>query len=54
MSDTIPIYLYSLFNKEGKSLARNLFLWANFFAAINRVAVLVGLYKIGVDLISAA
>ncbi len=51
MSDTIPIYLYSLFNKEGKSLERNLFLVANFFAALNRVAILAGLYKIGVDLI---
>jgi len=54
MSDTIPIYLYSLFNKEGKSLERNLFLWANLFAAINRVAILVALYKIGVDLVSGA
>ncbi len=54
MSDTIPIYLYSLFNKEGKSLERNVFLAANFFAAINRVAILVGLFKIGVDLIRGA
>ncbi len=54
MSDTIPIYLYSLFNKEGKSLERNLFLTANFFAALNRVAILAGLFVIGVDLISGA
>ncbi len=54
MSDTIPIYLYSLFNKEGKSLERNLFLVSNFLAAINRVGVLVILYKVGVDLISGA
>ena len=54
MSDTIPIYLYSLFNKEGKSLERNLFLGANFFAAINRVAILAGLYIIGIDLLNGA
>ncbi len=51
MSDTIPIYLYSLFNKEGKSLERNVFLFANFFAALNRVAILAGLFVIGVDLL---
>ena len=54
MSDTIPIYLYSLFNKEGKSLERNLFLGANFFAAVNRVAILAGLYIIGIDLLNGA
>lgn len=54
MSDTIPIYLYSLFNKEGKSLERNLFLASNFFAAINRVAILAGLFLIGVDLLRGA
>ena len=40
MSDTIPIYLYSIFNQEGKALERNLFLIANFTAALNRVAIL--------------
>lgn len=54
MSDTLPIYLYALFNKERKALARNLFLGANFFAAINRVAILAGLFSLGVDLIRAA
>jgi hypothetical protein len=54
MSDTIPIYLYSLFNKEGKSLERNVFLAANFFAALNRVAILAALFLIGVDLIRGA
>lgn len=54
MSDTIPIYLYSLFNKEGRALERNLFLLANFFAALNRVAILAGLFLIGVDLIRGA
>lgn len=54
MSDTIPIYLYSLFNKEGKSLERNLFLASNFLAAINRVAILAVLFVIGVDLLRGA
>ncbi len=54
MSDTIPIYLYSLFNKEGHTLERNLFLAANFMAAINRVAILAGLFLIGVDLLRGA
>ena len=40
MSDTIPIYVYSLFNKEGKSLKQKMFLIANFLAALNRVAIL--------------
>jgi hypothetical protein len=39
MSDTIPIYVYSIFNAEGKALERNLFLIANFLAALNRVAI---------------
>lgn len=54
MSDTIPIYIYSLFNKEGKTLARNMFLVVNFLAALNRVAILTMFYKIGVDLINGA
>ena len=54
MSDTIPIYLYSLFNKEGKALERNLFLLANFLAALNRVSILAGLFVIGVDLLGGA
>jgi len=40
MSDTIPIYVYSVFNQEGKALERNMFLIANFLAALNRVAIL--------------
>src|SRR6266571_3694211 len=40
MSDTIPIYVYSVFNAEGKALERNMFLLANFLAALNRVAIL--------------
>src|SRR5216110_445464 len=40
MSDTIPIYVYSHFNQEGKALERNMFLIANFLATLNRVAIL--------------
>jgi len=44
MSDTIPIYVYSVFNAEGKALERNMFLLANFLAALNRVAILGAIY----------
>lgn len=50
MSDTIPIYLYSLFNPEGKPLERNMFLIANFLAALNRVALLVTFFYIDIIL----
>ncbi len=53
MSDTIPIYLYSVFNEEGKALERNMFLVANFLAALNRVAILGVAFVIGADLIHA-
>lgn len=46
MSDTIPIYVYSVFNAEGKALERNMFLIANFLAALNRVAILGASLKI--------
>ena len=50
MSDTIPIYVYSLFNAEGKALERNMFLIANFLAALNRVAILGVAFAIGANL----
>lgn len=46
MPDTITIYLYSLFNPEGKALERNMFLSANFLAALNRTAFVVIAYLI--------
>lgn len=52
MSDTIPLYIYSLFNAEGRALNRNMFLIANFLAALNRVALLVLLFFLSVDLIN--
>jgi uncharacterized membrane protein YdjX (TVP38/TMEM64 family) len=54
MSDTIPLYLYSLFNEEGKALRRDMYLIANFLAALNRVAILVVLYRVGLDLLQPA
>lgn len=41
MPDTITIYLYSLFNPQGQALERNMFLTANFLAALNRIALVV-------------
>lgn len=49
MSDTIPLYLYSLFNQEGQALRRDMFLIANFLAALNRTALLVLLYFVGAN-----
>jgi len=40
MSDTLPIYFYALFNKEGKALDRRQFILSNFLAWFNRVALL--------------
>lgn len=50
MSDTIPIYVYSLFNKEGRALEQKNFLIANFLAALNRVAILGAGFFLGKNL----
>jgi len=52
MSDTIPLYIYSLFNEEGRALDRNMFLISNFLAALNRVAVLAFLFVAGLSLLN--
>ncbi len=44
MSDTIPIYLYSLFNEEGRAIDRRAFLVSNFLAAWTRAGFLVLVY----------
>lgn len=44
MSDTVPIYVYSLFNEEGKAVSRTPFLVANFLAAWTRAGFLVLIY----------
>ena len=46
MSDTIPLYLYSLFNEEGKALNRTAFLVSNFLAAWTRAGFLVLVYLV--------
>jgi len=53
MSDTIPIYVYSIFNAEGKALQRNMFLLANFLAALNRVAIIGAIWFIARPLFPA-
>jgi len=40
MTDTIPIYLFSIFNKEGTAMEWRLFGLVNFFAGITRAAIL--------------
>jgi membrane protein YqaA with SNARE-associated domain len=44
MSDTVPLYLYALFNEEGKALDRRAFLISNFLAAWTRAGFLVLVY----------
>ena len=44
MSDTIPIYLYSLFNEEGRAIDQRAFLVSNFLAAWTRAGFLVLVY----------
>ena len=50
MSDTIPIYLYSLFNAEGKVMSERTFLLSNFLAALNRSAIVVLLFLGAINL----
>jgi len=47
MPDTIPVYLYSLFNTEGKWLSERTYLLSNFLAAINRSAIWVLVFLTG-------
>jgi membrane protein YqaA with SNARE-associated domain len=44
MSDTIPLYLYSLFNEEGRAVDRRAFLISNFLAAWTRAGWIVLAY----------
>jgi len=39
MVDTIPVYLFSIFNKEGKTLNMRYFALVNFLAGLTRAAV---------------
>jgi membrane protein YqaA with SNARE-associated domain len=40
MTDTVPIYIYSLFNEEGEIMQRGVFLGVNFVAAVIRAALI--------------
>ncbi|MFQ5885032.1 MAG: hypothetical protein ACE5IO_08020 [Thermoplasmata archaeon] len=51
MMDTVPIYIYSLFNEEGRLMKWNYFLLANFAAGIVRSIVFLGLWNIGIHLL---
>lgn len=51
MSDTIPIYIFSVFNKEGKTLHLKFFMLVNFLAGVTRAALLwVLLYAFGINI----
>ncbi len=51
MVDTIPIYVFSLFNKEGELLERNWFVLVNFLGGITRAIILYLLLTYaGIDL----
>ncbi len=39
MSDTVPIYFYAIFNKEGQAISKRNFVVSNFLAGVNRVAI---------------
>ncbi len=44
MPDTVPIYIYSLFNTEGEVLSMSVFLGVNFVAAVIRSAIIAALF----------
>jgi len=46
MSDTAILYLFSLFNKEGKELKMKWFIVVNFFAGITRAMIVYGFFML--------
>lgn len=44
MTDTIPVYIYSLFNEEGRLMKQNWFLLTNFLAGIARGLIFISLW----------
>ncbi len=52
MLDTVPLYLFTLFNKEGKGMERNKFALVNFFAGVLRASIVLAAYSAGVQLAS--
>ncbi len=52
MSDTVPVYVYSLFNHDGAVLSARYFVFTNFLAGVNRaLIILIALVALGVTLI---
>jgi hypothetical protein len=51
MSDTVPIYIFSVFNKEGKRFNMKYFMLVNFFAGVTRAVILYVLAELfGINL----
>ncbi len=48
--DTLPIYIYSLFNKQGQLISARIFLLVNFLAGINRAFIFLALWTFGIRL----
>lgn len=46
--DTLPIYIYSLFNKQGQLISARIFLLVNFLAGINRAFIFLALWTLGI------
>ncbi len=44
MTDTVPVYIYSLFNEEGQLMKRNWFLLTNFVAGVVRGLIFIALW----------
>jgi hypothetical protein len=52
MSDTVPVYVYSLFNHQGDLLSLPTFLVTNFLAGVNRaLLVLIVILALGINLL---
>jgi membrane protein YqaA with SNARE-associated domain len=44
MTDTVPIYIYSLFNEEGEVLDKRMFVGVNFAAGLVRAALMLAIF----------
>ncbi|MFQ6012438.1 MAG: hypothetical protein ACE5LS_02185 [Thermoplasmata archaeon] len=52
MSDTVPLYIYSIFNDHGELLSASYFVLTNFLAGVNRALILlIILVALGVNLL---
>ncbi|MCK4443341.1 MAG: hypothetical protein KAW09_02280 [Thermoplasmata archaeon] len=49
MTDTVPIYIYSMFNEEGKLMKWNYFLLTNFLAGVVRGVIFMWLWNMGIQ-----